>query len=379
MSAPVEAHPRALRVLLAPDSFKGSATAVEVCAALTAGWTSVRPQDDLVAVPFSDGGEGLVDAVAAAVPGARRHRVPGVCGPDGRSVDGEWLQLPDGTAVVELARASGLPLMSRPDVWAATTRGTGQVLRAATEAGARRVALGLGGSAGVDGGLGVLRALGPRVLDAAGRDVAEGATGLASAAAVVADGLLPPPPDGLLLLTDVVNPLLGPDGAAAVFGPQKGAGPADVAALEDALRRWAALLGVDPTVPGLGAAGGVAAALRPFWPTTVVAGAPWLADVVDLPRLCAEADLVVTGEGCYDRTSLSGKVVGHVLAAAAAARTPAAIAAGAVRDTPPPDVVGTLALLDLAPDERSALDDAPRWLEVAGARLASGVVGRLAR
>ncbi|WP_336922022.1 glycerate kinase [Aquipuribacter sp. SD81] len=358
-----------MRVLVAPDSFKGSATAVQVGAALRGGWLGRRPDDDVVVVPFSDGGEGLLEAVAAAVPAGWFRDAGPVTGPDGRRVPGRWLRLPDGTAVVELAQASGLPLMAVPDPLGATTRGTGEVVRAALADGATRVVLGLGGSASTDGGLGVLRGLGLRVVDDVGADVPEGTRGLLTASRVERTGLVPAPPGGCLVLTDVDNPLLGERGAAAVFGPQKGAGPDDVGVADAALRRWADLLGADPDAPGAGAAGGVTAGLAAVWDVQVVGGADWVADLVDLPRLVATADLVVTGEGRFDATSLDGKAVGRVLALAERTGTPAAVVAGSFGDAPPPGV-RHVGLAGLAGSVAAAVADATRWLGAAGAALA---------
>jgi glycerate kinase len=181
-------------------------------------------------------------------------------------VEGHWLELPDGTAVVELALSSGLPLMERLDPLGATTRGLGEVIAAALDAGARALLIGLGGSASTDGGAGALRALGLEVRDADGVALPDGGGALARLADVDRSGLRLPPVGGVRLLSDVTAPLLGPSGAAAVFGPQKGAGPADIAQLETALARWASLLGADlAAIPGAGAAGGTAYGFLAAW------------------------------------------------------------------------------------------------------------------
>lgn len=244
-----------MRVVIAPDSFKGTIDAPAAAAALAAGWSSVRPTDEVVEVPMADGGEGTLDAIAAATPAAERVAVR-VTGPDDRPVDAAFLLLPDGTAVVELAMTSGITLLDPLRPLTAHTRGFGVAIRAALEAGAAALLLSIGGSASTDGGAGVLRELGARFLDAEGREVEDGAVGLLRLAAVDLRGLLPAPGGGVRVLTDVENPLLGPAGAAAVYGPQKGATPADVHVLESALVRLAALLPQDPATPGAGAAGG---------------------------------------------------------------------------------------------------------------------------
>lgn len=366
---------RPVRVLVACDSFKGTVTATDACAALAEGWRSVRPDDAIDPLPFADGGEGTLDALAAALTGPRPVPVPDVTGPDGRRVDARYLLLEDGTAVVEFASASGLPLMATLDPLGATSRGTGEVLAAATRAGVRRVVLGVGGSATSDGAAGLLEGLGLRILDAAGLPVAPGARGLPDAVRVDRAGLLAPPPDGVLVLADVDNPLLGERGAAAVFSPQKGAGPDDVAAIERALTHWADLIGADRALPGGGAAGGTPAGLAAFWPAEVVGGSAWIAEVTGLDARAAAADLVITGEGRFDATSLGGKAVGHVLGAAARAGTPALVVAGVA--APPDGFAGEIVeLADLAGSARRARAEARTWLVTAGARAATQLRAR---
>ncbi|MFD5438372.1 glycerate kinase, partial [Kitasatospora sp. NPDC127067] len=319
--------------------------------------------------PWPAGGAATPPPPAAALPGTTEHEVPGRTGPDGRPVTGLYALLPDGTALVELAVASGLPLMSRPAPLTATTRGTGETVAAALDAGARRLAVALGGSASTDGGSGLLAALGLRLTDARGRELPDGGGALPRAHRVDATGLRPAPPEGVVLLTDVTNPLLGPDGAAAVYGPQKGADPSEVALLDQGLTRLAALLGADPAQPGAGAAGGTAYGLAAAWGAVIRPGAAAVADLLRLDRDIAAADLVITGEGRYDATSLRGKAVGEVLARAARAGVPARIVAGESAD----DRVLTLAAL--AGDPASAREHARLWLVRAGARLAHDAAG----
>ncbi|MFJ9444699.1 glycerate kinase [Kitasatospora sp. NPDC101235] len=353
-----------MRVVLAPDSFKGTVTATDAARALADGWRSVRPDDELIARPMADGGEGTLAAVAAALPGTTEHDVSGCTGPDGRPVTGRYALLPDGTALVELAVASGLPLMSRPAPLTATTRGTGETVAAALDAGVRRLTVALGGSASTDGGTGLLAALGLRLTDAEGRELSDGGGALLRAHRVDATGLRPAPPGGVVLLTDVTNPLLGPDGAAAVYGPQKGADPSEVALLDQGLSRLAALLGADPDQAGSGAAGGTAYGLTAAWDAVIRPGAAAVADLLHLDQDIATADLVITGEGRYDATSLRGKAVGEVLARAARAGVPARIVAGESADD------RALTLSALAGNPASAREHAQKWLVRAGARLA---------
>ena len=356
-----------LRVLVAPDSFKGTATAAEVAGSFRDGWLAERPADRVVLAPMADGGEGTLDAFTAAVPGARRVPVE-VDGPDGRRVPAAWVLLPGGTGVVELAACSGLPLTARPDPVGAHTLGFGQAVAAALDAGVWRLLLGIGGSASTDGGTGLLTALGGRFLDAAGRPVPLGNAGLAALDRVDLSALRSLPPGGATVLSDVDAPLLGPRGAAAVFGPQKGAGPDEVPLLEAGLRRLAGRAGGDPSAPGAGAAGGTGFGLL-LWGATLASGATAVAGALDLPRLVADADVVVTGEGRYDEQTATGKVPSHVLALARAAGVPALLVAGSV--TAPADgYADAVALTDVAGGTAAALTEPARWLRVAGGLLA---------
>jgi glycerate 2-kinase len=362
-----------VRVVLAPDSFKGTIGAADAAAALARGWRAARPADEVVCVPLADGGEGTLAVLAAADPAARWHQAR-VSGPDGRPVTARWLELRDRAHVIELASAAGLPQLERPDPMGAHTAGVGELIGAALAAGAARITVGLGGSASTDGGSGALAALGARFRDAAGRDLARGGGPLAGLAAADLSRLRPPPPGGAACLTDVRAPLLGPAGAAAVFGPQKGATPAQVAELEDGLAALAAALGGQPAAPGAGAAGGTGYGLA-CWGAELVAGSAEVARIAGLDAALAGAGLVITGEGRYDATSGTGKVTGAVRAAAHQAGVPAAVVAGLVAagaEAGPP-VARALALADLAGGAAAAMADPARWLERAGRALAGGL------
>ncbi|GAA2783576.1 glycerate kinase [Kitasatospora paracochleata] len=357
-----------MKVVIAPDSFKGTVTATDAARALADGWRSVRPDDRLTLRPMADGGEGTLAAVAAAHPGTALTRVGGCTGPDGRPVDGEYALLPDGTAVVELATTSGLPLMAHPAPLTATTRGTGELIAAALDHGATRLLIGLGGSASTDGGTGLLAALGLRVLDADGTPLPDGGGTLTLAHRIDRTRLRAAPSGGVRLLTDVTNPLLGPDGAAAVYGPQKGAGPEEIDRLEAGLTRLSELLGGNPDQPGAGAAGGTAYGLAAVWDATVTPGAAAVADLLGLDAAIADADLVITGEGRFDATSRLGKAVGEVLDRAARAGVPSRVVAGESADP------AALTLTALAGSAHSARSDAAHWLRRAGAELAASAV-----
>ncbi|MBN9629965.1 MAG: glycerate kinase [Actinobacteria bacterium] len=360
-------------VVVAPDSFKGSASAAAIAGALAVGWRSVRPADRIVLAPMADGGEGTLDAFAVAVPGAVRHPVR-VEGPDGRAVDASWLELPDGSAVVELAETSGIGLLDTLAPLDAHTIGFGQAIAAALDSGATRLLLAIGGSASTDGGAGALTALGARLLDEAGRPVPPGNRGLATIARIDLSGLRALPAGGAHILSDVTSPLLGPSGAAAVFGPQKGASAAEVASLEEGLARFAAAAAaagsaVAPGTPGAGAAGGTGFGLL-VWGATLSAGSAAVGEAIGLPALVATADAVVTGEGRFDSQSAAGKVPEYVAGLAAAAHVPAYLAAGSIA-AEPATFAASVELAALAGGASEAIADPLRWARAAGAALAA--------
>lgn len=368
------------RIVIAPDSFKSTAAAADAAAALARGWRSVRPDDELVLRPMADGGEGTIDAFAAAVPGARRMPIT-VTGPVDRSIEACWLHLPGaagapGTAVVELAATSGITLLDPLAPLDAHTRGFGEAIAAALDHGVDRVLLALGGSASTDGGAGALTALGAELGGDDGSPVPLGGRGLARLADVRLGGLRRLPAGGAQLLVDVTNPLLGPNGAAAVFGPQKGAGVVEVAALDDGLARFAALLPaglVDPEAPGAGAAGGTGFGLL-AWGAVIAPGARTVAETIGLPAALDGAALVITGEGRFDGQSAAGKVPSEVVRLARAAGVPSALVAGAIDADPAAVGFGASASLsELAGGGGAAMAEPLRWLERAGAELATAL------
>lgn len=358
-----------LRVVIAPDSFKGSLDASDAAQSMAEGWRSVRPADTLVLLPQADGGEGTLAAVAAASPGAVLRHTTDVTGPDGRPTEGRWLALPDGTAVIELAQMSGLSHMAVPDPLGATTRGLGEVINAALDAGATALAIGMGGSASTDGGAGALAALGLRLLGDDDRPVADGGGGLARLAHIDRSTLRAAPAGGVVLLCDVTVPLLGPQGAAAVFGPQKGASATDMDILDSALARYAELLGHGAAAPGSGAAGGAGYGFLAAWGARIEAGSRAIATLTGLAAEGESADVVVTGEGRFDATSMTGKVVGNALGMFGP-RT--VIVAGQLATNPPPGVVA-VSLAELAGSLDTAIAEPARWLRAAGAEVASSV------
>jgi len=373
----------ALRVVISPDSFKGSLDAPAVAAALARGWARVRPGDELIPAPMADGGEGTIDTVFAATPGAERVPVQ-VRGPDGRPVRTSWVRLPDGTGVVELASTSGITLLDRLRPSQAHTFGFGQAILAALDGGAHRLLLALGGSASSDGGVGALTALGAQFLDRDGTPIPLGNLGLHRLVRVDFERMRAAPPGGAVLLSDVRNPLLGAHGAAQVFGRQKGAGKEERKRLERGLGRLVEVLDrsdipgrLDGTPSalqvagrqGAGAAGGTGFGLL-LWGAQAHSGADHVARVIGLQAALATADLVVTGEGRYDDQSASGKVVSVVHRLASASGADVALVGGAI-SAEPREFTAFVSLTELAGDRDEAIRYAATWLEVAGSRLAA--------
>ena len=312
-----------MRIIVAPDSFKGSLSAIDVAKAMARGIHAVFPEADILETPIADGGEGTVEALVAATHGHVRNTV--VRGPLGDPVRAVWGVLGDGqTAVLEMAAASGLTLVpeGRRDPRLTSTFGTGELLKAALDNGLRRIILGIGGSATNDGGSGLARALGARFLDADGQDLPEGGAALARLSRIDLAGLDPRLAEAeILVACDVDNPLCGPLGASAVFGPQKGATPEMVATLDAALGVYAvvatAITGRQAAeVAGAGAAGGLGAGLLFFTPARLRPGVEIVLEALGFEELACGADLVFTGEGRTDAQTAMGKAPVGVAAAA---------------------------------------------------------------
>lgn len=310
-------------VVAAPDSFKGSCSARDAAQALLAGAQQVYGDTaDYLAIPLADGGEGTLDALLAAWDAPARE----VTARDalGRDRNARYGLSPDGrTAIIEAAEANGLPWVSdaalRP--LDADTAGIGDLVRDALGQGASEILLSVGGSATNDGGTGLLRELGARFLDAAGKEVASGAAGLVDIVNVDASGIDPRAlAASWRIAVDVQFPLCGPDGAAAVFGPQKGATPEDVSVIDTGLNNLATVLaasrGIDPaeytTRPGFGAAGGIPLTAVALLGAETIEGSTLVSQAIGLPALLENASLVLTGEGQLDAQSVSGKVIDMV-------------------------------------------------------------------
>jgi len=383
-----------MRVVVAPDKFKGSMAAAGVAAAVAAGLRAVRGDAEIVTLPVADGGDGTVDAAVAA--GFERIPVT-AAGPVGDQVRASYARRGE-VAVAEMACVCGLALLpaSRRAPLTASSFGAGEVLRAALEAGARQVVLGVGGSASTDGGAGLLQALGARVLDGrgdplgrevGGRRLAGGAD-LGQVATLDLSGLDPrlhpagrgaPGAAELTLAADVDNPLTGPDGAAAVYGPQKGASPADVAQLEAGMRRWAdvvaAAVGQDRSrAPGAGAAGGVGFAALAVLGARMRPGIELVLELTGFASRLAGADLVITGEGSLDAQSLAGKAPVGVARAAARLGVPVVAVAGrstlTAAELAAAGIAAVYPLTDLEPDQGRCHTEAAALLRRVGQMIA---------
>jgi len=356
-----------MKIVVAPDKFKGSLAACQVAAAIAAGLRAELPAAELVTVPVADGGDGTVDAAVAA----GFKRVPAAAaGPVGNPVAASYARR-GAVAVVELASACGLSRLpgGRREPLTASSFGAGQVLAAALNAGARRIIVGVGGSASTDGGTGLLQALGARVLDGRGEPLARGGGALHDVASLDLTGLHPALRDGdasVILATDVVNPLTGPDGAAEVYGPQKGASPDQVRDLASGLRRWAAVVaaatGTDRSrAPGAGAAGGAGFAALAVLGAERRPGIELVLDLVGFDAALAGAALVITGEGSLDTQTLAGKAPAGVARAASRSGIPVVAVAGrstlTAAELASAGIAAVYPLSDLEPDpERSTAD-----------------------
>ncbi|HCB60035.1 MAG TPA: glycerate kinase [Arthrobacter bacterium] len=381
-----------MRVVIAPDKFKGSLSAPDVASRLSAGLQSVVADLETTLIPVADGGEGTLDA---AVGSGFTRRTATVTGPMGQPVTAGFA-VRGQEAIIEMAAASGLELLpggpSSETARTATSLGTGQLIRAALDEGCRRIILGVGGSANTDGGAGLLQGLGARFLDANGKELPAGGAALANLHRIDFTGFEPRLVDTrFVLASDVDNPLLGRQGAAAIFGPQKGATPQDVGMLDTALARFVEVLAREigfraeraAETPGAGAAGGVgyiaiaalAASRRP--------GIDVVLEFTELERRLAGADLVITGEGSLDEQSLLGKTPMGVARAAARAGIPVLAVCG--RSTLSPEQLteagftAAYALTDFEPNVEKCMAEAGRLLEELGKHIGGHLPASAAR
>ncbi|MGO0062780.1 glycerate kinase [Brevibacillus fluminis] len=363
-----------MKIVVAPDSFKGSITARDLCAAIRKGILAVRPDAQVVELPLADGGEGTMESLVYATGGVTQK--VRVHDPLGRPITAAYGVLGDEkTVVIEMAQASGLPLLAwaERNPWRTTSFGTGELLLHALDAGYRRFIIGLGGSATNDGGAGMMQALGIRLYDQKGELLPAGASG----GALEQLGSLDP--SGLdarlqecsfIVASDVTNPLCGPSGASAVFGPQKGATPEMVVQLDRALMRYGdilfAVLGVDVRErPGSGAAGGMGAAWMAFLQAEFKPGIELVMEATGFAEHVRDADLVVTGEGRLDAQTLSGKAIAGVCALAQKHRVPTVALCGGMELTGAQmDQLGLTAAFPIVPKPcgiEEAMENAAQW------------------
>ncbi len=379
------AEPR--RVVICPDSFKGSLDAAGVAAAMARGVRDACADTRVCVLPMADGGEGTARITAQAL--GWEWLETAVAGPDGEVLTAGWgLDRTAGHAVLDVASACALNRIpaTRRNPWQLHTSGVGQLIRSALDTGTRHLLIGLGGSGTVDGGAGMLHALGLRFLDRNGRSLPPHPAGLAGLDHIDPNGL-DPRLDGthLIVLGDVDNPLTGPNGAATVFGPQKGLSDDDIPAMDAHLARLArgmdraGLLRRPADTPGAGAAGGLGFALTCVLGAEPRMGAAYLADLTGLDAAIANADLVLTGEGQLDTQTARGKVIAEVLKRARAHATPVAAIAGRIVDTGGDStqlgLQAARALCDGSITPQQAMDDPAYWIAVRTRELVDDLVG----
>ncbi|AGE87234.1 glycerate kinase [Cronobacter sakazakii] len=370
------------KIVIAPDSFKESLSAMDVAKAIEAGFREIYPQAHYVCVPMADGGEGTVEAMVAAT-GGQIITTP-VTAPLGNKVDSFFGLLGDGeTAVVEMAAASGLHLVptAQRDPRITTSYGTGELILAALERGVKAIIIGIGGSATNDGGAGMMQALGARFLDGEGRELAPGGAALARLERLDLSALDPRLAQvSVTAACDVDNPLCGEKGASAVFGPQKGATPEMVSELDTALRRFGEQLEAATgkaiiSAPGAGAAGGMGAALLGMLNAELRPGIEIVIESLGLAQAVRDADLVITGEGRLDSQSIHGKTPVGVARVAKQFQRPVVAIAGSL--TPDYQIVhehgidAAFSVIDRIVTLQEALDDAERNLRVIARNVAA--------
>lgn len=326
-----------MKIVIAPQGFKAGISGLEAAQAIARGVAVVAPDAEMVLAPVADGGDGTLNALVDATGGEVFTST--ITGPLGQPLEARWGVMGDGsTAVVEMALASGLALVPqrRRNPRVTTTAGTGEIVKEALEGGYTRIIVGLGGSATNDAGAGFASALGARFLDSGGRPLLPGGGALAGLDRIELSGLHPGLADATIIAaTDVTNPLCGPDGASAVFGPQKGATPEMVRELDAALANYARVVARDVGLdvseqPGAGAAGGLGAGLMAFAGATLQSGIDMVCEVLNFDALLQDADLVITGEGRADRSTIFNKAPAGVARHAQAHGVPTILLAGSL-------------------------------------------------
>jgi len=349
-----------MKVVIAPDSFKGSISNVECAEAIAEGWRSVRAMDQISLRPMADGGEGTLETIAFQYPQALRL-------PAAVEHQAWWLLLADGTAYVELASICGITLLEELDPLHSNTYLLGLVLRdISSDPRVEKIVISVGGSASTDGGAGILIALGARLLDSNGAPIPLGGGDLSRLHSIDLSEVVPAPRGGIVCLTDVTNPLLGEFGAAHVYSPQKGATPEAVLVLAKGLERLLEVSG-NSDFPGAGAAGGTPFGLSLAWGARIESGALAIAELIGLPEVIETSDVVITGEGRLDSQSEFGKVVGTVKSLARKKDKDVLYCVGSSEV----DLeTSGVALVDIAPSLKDAISNPHHWLIEAGKELA---------
>ena len=355
------------KILIAPDSFKGSATSAEVAKALADGWQEARPEDEIVIAPFADGGEGTLDCIENVA--GKSQRIPiTVLGATGIEHESSWLLVDSETAVIEMATLCGITTVDKLDPLRAHSFGLGQAIKAALEDDrVDEILIAVGGSASTDAGLGALSALGFKGLDSSGNELALGGVNLHLLARIENALSIRKPNRGIKVLADVQSPLTGPNGAAHVFGPQKGADVKQVEELDAGLVHFLKILGV-PDQAGYGAAGGVSCGLAVLLGATIVSGVETISELIGLEEKIKDVDCIITGEGSFDEQSYRGKAVGYLLEMAKKQNRSVMIACGVNKNEESPTIIS---LVELAPTVESAIANSQQWLLESGKVLAS--------
>lgn len=368
-----------MKIIAAPNAFKGSATASDVAGAIQSGVMRVFPDAEVVQLPIADGGDGTLDVIIAAADG--QYVEVEVLNPLGEQITAQYGLLDDGkTAVVEMAAASGIRLIDRAELnpMQTTTYGTGQLIKAALDRGCGQVIIGVGGSATVEGGIGMAQALGAKLLDNNGQNIGYGGGGLSQIARIDVSHIDPRVKDTrFIVATDVENPLTGETGAAAVFGPQKGATPEMVTQLDTYLTKYAAFIQRDlgksvAELAGAGAAGGLAAGLVAFLDAEIQSGGDVVLDLLNMKTHLQNATLVITGEGKIDSQTAYGKGPAAVAKLAKQQHVPVIAIAGCLSDDADEvlayGIDGLMATVDCPMTLDDAINNAPHLIEKAVAR-----------
>jgi glycerate kinase len=354
-------------ILIAPDSFKGSASSAQVAHALAEGWQMVHPDDEIVIAPFADGGEGTLDCIESVSPHSERIPIT-VQGATGIEHQSSWLLVEGSTAIIEMATLCGITTVEKLDPLGAHSFGLGQAIKAALgDSRVHEILIAVGGSASTDAGMGALSALGFKGRDADGKELVRGGGDLQRLARIDVPENLRTPERGIKILVDVQSPLTGVNGTAHVFGPQKGADAGQVEHLDKGLTHFLKVLGVEDRA-GFGAAGGVSCGLAMMLGASIVSGVSTIAEIIGLHEKIRLSDCVITGEGSFDNQSYRGKAVGYVLETAKEFERPVMIACGVNQNA---ESTSILSLVELSPSLESAISDSQNWLIECGKVLGS--------